>query len=599
MKCLIRKSISFVFILHFALSLQAQSTCPDGNHPHCIDLGLPSGTKWACCNVGANKPHEIGSYYAWGETKTKSLYIIDNYEHYSHSYQLIQGIGYQIWATQYDAAFVKNHSWQMPSLDQIKELMDKCKYEWTSVNGINGARFTGPSGQSIFLPATGAYLPERHNNLWLSKLKGYGTHGCYWSGTLESPDYAYSLNFELSKPLYLKSDRPFGLTIRPIAREQTLSECPDVNHPHLIDLGLPSGTKWACCNVGASKPESYGGYFAWGETAEKNIYDYDNYIYDSYHEEISSTIYDVAHVKWGGSWQLPTLAQFKELKDKCRYEWTSVNGVEGARFIGPSGRSIFLPSAGWKDSEHYFSNIEGAVGYYWLANQSNISQFNATLFGIKRLCPYQEDNSRTHGYTVRSVCDNNSLSKRTIPIDTFIVNGVSFTMIKVESGTFIMGNKYWKNNEYPTPEHEVTLSSFKIGESEVTQALWAAVMGKKTHLVNPNHPMEWVSWYDCQQFIKKLNKLTGKNFRLPTEAEWEYAAKKSIGITEKSKNVMEWCSDLYGDYPTTKQTNPIGALSGKTRVVRGTRGEDWIFNRLDGFPNYKGNYLGLRLAIDN
>ena len=132
------------------------------------------------------------------------------------------------------------------------------------------------------------------------------------------------------------------------------SSCPDDNHPHAIDLGLPSGTKWACCNVGADKPEAYGGYYAWGETEEKSTYDWSTYIHcdgsaNTCHDlgsDIAGTQYDVAHVKWGGSWMIPSFDQTIELVNNCTYTWISINGVRGEYFTSPSGGSLFLPAAG-------------------------------------------------------------------------------------------------------------------------------------------------------------------------------------------------------------------------------------------------------------
>ena len=134
---------------------------------------------------------------------------------------------------------------------------------------------------------------------------------------------------------------------------------PTVVTGEAIDLGLPSKTKWASCNVGATKPEEYGGYYAWGETEEKETYTWESYIHwvwvGSYYNlldlgsDISGTDYDVAHVTWGGDWVMPTYDDFEELFDNCDYEWTTLNGVDGMKFTSKTnGNSIFLPAAGYR-----------------------------------------------------------------------------------------------------------------------------------------------------------------------------------------------------------------------------------------------------------
>ena len=150
--------------------------------------------------------------------------------------------------------------------------------------------------------------------------------------------------------------------------------CPDGKHPHMIDLGLPSGTKWACCNVGANKPEVYGVYYAWGETQTKSTYDFSTYKHydgtkDTYRNlgsDIAGTQYDVAHVKWGGSWVMPSEAQLEELKNNCTYTWTTINGVKGGKFTGKNGKSVFLPAA-------------GGSGNYWLSTQCPEDPYEASF----------------------------------------------------------------------------------------------------------------------------------------------------------------------------------------------------------------------------
>ena len=154
-----------------------------------------------------------------------------------------------------------------------------------------------------------------------------------------------------------------------------------------IDLGLPSGTKWANMNVGASSPEDYGGYYAWGEIEEKSNYDWSTYkwcngSYDTLTKYCRSSSYgtvdnktvldpedDVAHVKWGGTWRMPTLAEQKELLNKCTWNWTTQNGVNGYKVTGPNGNSIFLPAAGYRDGTAAYGR--GGHGYYWSSSLSS------------------------------------------------------------------------------------------------------------------------------------------------------------------------------------------------------------------------------------
>ena len=229
-------------------------------------------------------------------------------------------------------------------------------------------------------------------------------------------------------------------------------------------------------------------------------------------------------------------------------------------------------------------------------------------------------------------------------VKTFYANGVSFEMVEVRGGTFRMGANSEQDSDaydWEKPVHSVTLSGYYIGKTEVTQALWKAVMGSNpSDFEGDDLPVEKVSWDDCQEFIRKLNALTGQNFRLPTEAEWELACRggnnsrgykysgsnyidnvawywdnsefsthpvatklpNELGIYDMSGNVYEWCSDWKGDYSSGAQTNPKGPYDGSYRVVRGG---SWCDSarfcrssyRYYESPGNRGSFLGLRLSL--
>ena len=202
--------------------------------------------------------------------------------------------------------------------------------------------------------------------------------------------------------------------------EQDWSAYSELNGHEWIDLGLSSGLKWATCNVGATKPEEYGGYYAWGETEEKSNYDWETYKWcngssttmtkyctDSDYGTVDNKRVldpsdDVAHVKWGGSWRMPTLDEIKELVIKCNWQWTSLNGVDGYRVTGPNGNSIFLPAAGYRYGTELY--LRGANGLYWSSSLSDNYCYSAygLLFNVGNYGWYY-DFYRNHGRSVRPV----------------------------------------------------------------------------------------------------------------------------------------------------------------------------------------------------
>ena len=260
----------------------------------------------------------------------------------------------------------------------------------------------------------------------------------------------------------------------------------------------------------------------------------------------------------------------------------------------------------------------------------------ASITGTLASNAVASSSSNTSGYSSGS----SSMASGSNTISISVKNGISIEMVKVEAGTFMMGATSDYDDEKPV--HQVTLTNdYYMGKYEVTQALWEAVMGSNpSKYKGDNLPVEMVSWNDCQEFISKLNSMTGRKFRLPTEAEWEYAArggKKSrgyqysgnsnisdvawyggnsgskthpvgtkqaneLGIYDMSGNVYEWCLDWYGSYSSSSQTNPTGADSGSKRVYRGGSWYEnaWscrLSNRYFNTPDFRIDDLGLRLAL--
>ncbi len=411
---------------------QAFLTCPDNHHPHMIDLGLPSGTKWACCNVGALKPEDYGNYYAFGETEVKDVYSLDSYlfsqidenyegepfdpdypegeppvipiidEYYPGYFMLSLG---DIRGTQFDAAHQKwGGSWQMPGGNYIWELLGNCKLEWIKVNGMKCAQLTGKNGGQILFPTSGFRCKN--------EIKDLGNYTICWSGegtdgfgsALVVSENAY-INYFYRQPLNpgdwgIPEDigAYHGLPIRPVIIGDfpvaLHHNCPDDNHPHMIDLGLPSGTKWSCCDLGADKPGAGGDLYAWGETETKDKYEWENYIHcdgtaETCHDignEISGTAYDVAYVKSGGSWQMPTDEQIGELMSYCKID------DKYGKLIGPNGNSIPYLDGCWE------STITDEIGN----TDAWVVSVEPWYYGDFKFMIFPEE--RCYGHPIRPVC---------------------------------------------------------------------------------------------------------------------------------------------------------------------------------------------------
>ena len=232
--------------------------------------------------------------------------------------------------------------------------------------------------------------------------------------------------------------------------------CPDDNHPHAIDLGLPSGTKWACCNVDPDHPENqsptnYGGYYAWGETDTKSTYSWSTYTHcdgsvstcHNLGSDIAGTQYDVAHVKWGGSWVMPSKEQLDELKNNCPSTWTMQNGVRGRLFTGTNGGSIFLPAAGYRDDSYLID--AGSNGIYW--SSTHVWSWTQNAYYLYFGYGGTYDTYRYLGFTVRPVIDE--ITSTNLPKTPSVkTNNAVYNLFGIKVADFISGTSILRPGIY-------------------------------------------------------------------------------------------------------------------------------------------------------
>ncbi|MBR2050898.1 MAG: hypothetical protein IJ961_00295 [Bacteroidales bacterium] len=479
--------IMFGCMLFLSQPMNAQeegATTASLNGHEWVDLGLPSGIKWATCNVGASTPEQYGTYFAWGELLPKDEYKSDNYLANDISLDDISG------NAEYDVAAARwGGDWRMPAKTELQELRDNCTWTWTELNNVKGYILTGPNGNNIFLPASGV----RYSGSFTDGTCGYT---CYWSSTLSSTSVSYHLYFNESSHDVINNSPSYcyyGHTIRPVRDAETETKVPfttisaeyftDISvilkiyasspgvdviergfywgtNPELgatdnnvvldkttgyitkalvdlepnttyylkayatnsvgtsysevvsfttlaeseyndyVDLGLPSGLKWAAYNIGATTATEYGDYYAWGEVLTKETYTTANSeTYGESMSDIAGTEYDVATVNWGGDWRMPSNAEIQELIDNCNWEWTTQGGKQGYKVTGLNGNHIFLPAAGY----HSESSLPhaGSIGYYWSSAPYGSTRAYYIQFGSDS--HIVTDYNRHRGFTVRPV----------------------------------------------------------------------------------------------------------------------------------------------------------------------------------------------------
>lgn len=381
--------------------------------PEAIDLGLPSGLKWASFNLGASEPEGFGDYYAWGEIEPyyisldplvwkegkeagydwKSYRWCDGTSDTPNKYgvDLYSGgffDGNCILDPEDDAAFMTLGSyWRMPTFEDVSELIRFCTREKTQINGVTGYLMTGPNGNTVFFPAAGDWVGTSLNNAG-----GWSRRGFYWTSSTSSKDRGTSLDFGDSDLIWTYS-RCDGFPIRPVY-DNSITMTPDA-----VDLGL--SVKWASTNLGAVNPESYGDYYAWGETDIKDWFAWPTYQWSEGEDHLltkyctvptfgfngftdGKTVLeledDAAHSRLGAKWRMPTKSEVDELLKQCKWTSTTVNGINGFEIKSLiNGNSIFLPTAGRKEG----ASVLGADSYcyYWSSTTYEGYYYGYTLFG--------------------------------------------------------------------------------------------------------------------------------------------------------------------------------------------------------------------------
>lgn len=585
-----------------------------------VDLGLPSGTLWATCNVGAESPEQAGSYFAWGETKPKDYYGWETYAHCKGSYETLTKYcpysshgydGYQddrsLLDPEDDAATANwGADWQMPTEEQFTELINDeyTTMELTTLNGVEGVTFRSKSNaSSIFLPFAGEYHDGTLHQ---------GTEiriGSYWAKNLNIlPNgrgrYGMKVNIAYFTPMaYISADdRCSGLSVRPVRKQ------PRPQHD-FVDLALPSGTLWANCNIGANAPEDYGSYFAWGETKAKTLFTWENYqLCNGSDSELTEycinsdygtvdgrivlqSLHDAATYNWGFFWEMPSMAQFEELLNG---EYTTVqktmqNDVYGMLITSRrNGHSIFLPAAGMYDEDYLFN--DGSRAYYW-SRQLYTDTDNPTYacdFNFDTRYTTQNDKQlRYNGLSIRPV------RKQTHDyVDLELPSGTLWATTNIgaqnpaDSGDFFAWGETRPKSNYSWE----TYKWMKPGQADWTQInkyTWSDGKTEGCWYVGETCQADYKDKLDPADDAATVN--WGDEWQMPTGEQWRE-------LLNNENTTYEW----------TQQSASDGYLS-KGYLITSKRNRKSIFIPASGFyeeasltqVDYVFNYWRLELDRDD
>ncbi len=348
------------------------------NIPASIDLGL--SVKWSSCNWGADAPWDYGTMYGWGAPASNSIYG----ENYPKQSDIVN--------TEYDIVSVDwGHGYRMPSRAELRELVEKCQWDYTTIHNVKGYKVTGPNGNTIFIPASG-YLDKGEN-------KEVGQRTFIWSSEQYSSQNAYSLHIHEYGEFISYTPKYEGLSLRGVTtdnvdgRYPTLDWCEDSNIPASIDLGL--SVKWSSVNWGADAPWDYGTMYGWGAPASNSIYG-ENYPQQS---DIVNTEYDIVSVNWGHGYRMPSKAELRELVEKCQWDYTTIHDVKGYKVTGPNGNSIFIPASGYLDKGE--NKEVGQRTFIWSSEQ--YSSQNAYSLHIHEYGEFISYTPKYEGLSLRGV----------------------------------------------------------------------------------------------------------------------------------------------------------------------------------------------------
>ena len=523
-----------------------------------VDLGLPSGKKWAKCNLGANSEEEYGLYFAWGETvgytdRQVGIYKFFAYCDYkfnidSNEYNLYKKYNETdektILDLEDDAAYnMLGENWRMPTKDDFKELIENTTNEVISINNVKGIKFTSKHNSNyIFLPFAGEV------ELGIIVNVDYNFH--YWVSNLtyENSDSSFLFYGVYNGYSALYSGyRTNGRSIRAIYDSKPIKNKKNMEY---VDLGLPSGKKWAKCNLGANSEEESGLYYQWGDTqgytkeqiGTDKIFNWENYKWNS-GSNFNPTKYngsdhktqldledDAVYAALGGNWRMPTVDDWRELYNNTTRQWTQVNGVNGYKLTASNGNYIFLPATGYGDGRSL--SYEGSDGNVWSSSLYSVEANFAFYcdFDSPWLNPDNSD-TRYYGFSVRGVYVDNEIKNK---------KDMEYVDLDLPSG-----KKWAKCNLGTTSEEETGL-----------YYQWGDTQGYTKEQIGVDKVFDWENYkFGSSSNFSKYNSTDGKTV-LDLEDDAVYAA---LGGNWRMPTVDDW-RELYNN--TTREWTQINGVKG-------------------------------------